>query len=113
MLQQAALKTASTAKTMPIEPYIADDDMPSLPVDVRDFEPSLALRGGPDGLAVVRRIVTEAPGFLAPAGALALEVGAGQAPEVCALFEAAGFTDIDVRRDYAKIERIVSGVRPG
>ena len=41
---------------------------------------------------------------------LAVEVGAGEARAVVALFERAGFGHIEVRRDYARIERVVSGV---
>jgi release factor glutamine methyltransferase len=91
-------------------PYIPTGDIPSLMLDVRDFEPRLALDGGGDGLALLRRIVADAPSYLADRGVLAVEVGAGEAPDVARLFDAAGFTGIEVRRDYARIERVVSGV---
>jgi release factor glutamine methyltransferase len=77
---------------------------------VRQFEPRLALEGGDDGLATLRRLVAGAPGHLAAGGLLATEVGAGQAPSVVGLFERAGFVEIEVRRDYGRIERVVSGV---
>jgi release factor glutamine methyltransferase len=93
-------------------PYIADAGMVELPVDVRDFEPELALAAGSDGLSVTRRIVEGAPEMLAPGGVLALEVEAGAARAVEALLQAAGFEAIEVRRDYAGHERIVSGIRP-
>lgn len=93
-------------------PYIASTEIPTLMADVRDFEPRLALDGGPDGLDLVRRIVTEAPAYLDTHGVLAVEVGAGEAPLTQSLFEARGFTDIRVERDYGKIERVVSGIRP-
>ncbi len=92
-------------------PYIASAEIPTLQVDVRAFEPLLALDGGEDGLALVRRIVDEAPTRLVPGGVLAMEIGAGQAPDVIALFEARGFTDVRAERDLARIERVVSGVR--
>ena len=44
---------------------------------------------------------------------LAVEVGAGQAAAAVALFEAAGFADVEVQRDYARIERVVSGMLRG
>jgi release factor glutamine methyltransferase len=91
-------------------PYIAAGEVGSLPPDVREYEPRLALEGGDDGLATLRRIVADAPGRLAPGGVLATEVGAGQAASVVALFERAGFADIEIRRDYGRIERVVSGV---
>jgi release factor glutamine methyltransferase len=91
-------------------PYIPSAEIASLMPDVRDHEPRLALEGGADGLALVRRIVAEAPAHLAPGGVLALEVGAGQAPAVGALLAGAGLGDVAVDRDYARIERVVSGV---
>jgi release factor glutamine methyltransferase len=91
-------------------PYIADSEIASLQPDVRDFEPRLALDGGAAGLAVLRRVVAEARPHLAPGGVLATEVGAGQAAAVVDLFAQAGFVDVDVRRDYGRIERVVSGV---
>jgi release factor glutamine methyltransferase len=95
-------------------PYIPAGEIATLMQDVRDFEPKLALDGGDDGLSLVRRIVSEAPRHLAPEGILALEVGAGQAPDVAALFEAAGFIAVERAKDYGRIERVVSGAwNPG
>jgi release factor glutamine methyltransferase len=91
-------------------PYIATADMGVLPPDVRDFEPRLALEAGDRGLGVLGRLVTDAPARLVEGGVLATEVGAGQARAVVELFERAGFRDVDVRRDYGRIERVVSGV---
>lgn len=93
-------------------PYIASAEIAELMPDVRDFEPRLALDGGMDGLDLVRRILDGAPDRLDEEGVLAMEIGAGQAPLVRALFEERGFRDIEVARDYAKIERVVSGKRP-
>lgn len=90
-------------------PYIARADLAALPVDVRDFEPRIALEGGDDGLSIVRRIVAEAPRRLARAGTLVLELGFGQASAVRALFGDAGLGAISVRRDYAGIERVLVG----
>jgi release factor glutamine methyltransferase len=50
--------------------------------------------------------------LLAPGGALALEIGAGQADATSALLRAAGFADVQMRKDLAGIERVVSGVKP-
>src|SRR5262249_5717287 len=92
-------------------PYIAEGEIASLGADIRDFEPRLALSGGADGLDVVRRIAEGAPRFLPPGGVLAMEVGAGQAAATVQLFEAAGFGDVQVNRDYGGHERVVSGAR--
>jgi release factor glutamine methyltransferase len=92
-------------------PYIPTGELASLPADVRS-EPASALDGGADGLDLVRRLIAEAPGLLAAGGALALEIGAGQAEATRALLGGAGFDDIQTRRDLAGIERVVSGRKP-
>jgi release factor glutamine methyltransferase len=91
-------------------PYITSRELSTLMADVRDFEPRLALDGGGDGLELVRKIVEGAPRSLLGGGVLAVEVGKGQAAVVAELFEHAGFSGIELRRDYARIERVVSGV---
>jgi release factor glutamine methyltransferase len=89
-------------------------DFASLQAEVRDHEPRLALDGGDDGLSLVGRVVAGAPARLvSPSGVLAVEVGAGQATAVVELFERAGFAEIEVKRDYARIERVVSGMLRG
>ena len=90
-------------------PYIADPEFATLPADVRGFEPRMALTGGPDGLDVLRRVIGGARARLRPGGVLAVEMGAGQAEGVKALFAEAGFTDIAVDNDYGGHERVVSG----
>lgn len=92
-------------------PYVTTAELAGLPPEVR-AEPVRALDGGPDGLDLVRRLVAQAPGLLASGGALALEIGAGQADATAALLEAAGFADVRRRRDLAGIDRVVSGVKP-
>jgi len=94
-------------------PYIPAAEVETLDRDIKEFEPRLALDGGPDGLTVVRRIVTDAPSRLAPGGTLAIEVAAGEAAEAARLFEARGFKNVTVTRDYGRIERVVDGTWPG
>jgi release factor glutamine methyltransferase len=91
-------------------PYIPSSEMATLPPEVKS-EPALALDGGPDGLGLVRRLVADAPGLLAPGGALALEIGAGQAGATAELLRATGLADVRIRRDLGGVERVVSGVR--
>jgi len=91
-------------------PYVASADIEGLAPEVR-AEPRLALDGGADGLALVRRLAAAAPALLRAGGALALEIGAGQAAATAELLAAAGFSDIRRRRDLGEIERVVSGVK--
>ncbi len=91
-------------------PYIASSELHELAPDIRNFEPRLALDGGADGLELLTRIVAHAGAFLAEEGALAVEIAAGQAERVLALFDAHGYVDVSVARDYGRIERVVSGV---
>jgi len=86
-------------------PYVATADRLTLAPEITRHEPAGALFAGADGLAVVRRLVAET----AAAGATfaALEVGAGQAAAVAALFAAAGFPETEHVRDLAGVERVV------
>lgn len=59
-------------------PYVADADLAALPPEVREFEPAIAVAGGPDGLEPIRRLLDQAPRVLAPAGWFVFEFGAGQ-----------------------------------
>jgi len=90
-------------------PYIASPEIETLDADVRDFEPRLALDGGDDGLAIVRRVIDGAPEHLDDGGVLAVEIGAGEAAATVRHFEARGFRDVRTTRDYAGIERVVDG----
>jgi release factor glutamine methyltransferase len=88
-------------------PYV--EDGAQLAPEIVRYEPALALRAGPDGLDVIRRLV---PAVGATAASLvALEVGAGQAGAVGEMMRDAGFGSVDVVRDLAGIERVVVGRR--
>ena len=89
-------------------PYVASDDIESLPREVRDFEPRAALDGGPDGLDCLSVMAHDGPALLAPSGAIALEVGLGQASAVARMLEGR-VGDVEVHKDYAGRERIVTG----
>jgi release factor glutamine methyltransferase len=90
-------------------PYVATGD--ALPSEVAAWEPTRALLAGDDGLDDLRRIIADAPGWLAPAGALVLEIGETQGPAVLALAEAAGFSGASVHRDLAGRDRAVVASR--
>jgi release factor glutamine methyltransferase len=93
-------------------PYIPAAEYETLEPNVREYEPRLALHGGEDGLDVYRRLVPEAAPRLRPGGTLAVEVGAGQAAAVRALFAAAGaFAAAQERPDLGGIPRVVFATR--
>jgi release factor glutamine methyltransferase len=92
-------------------PYIERAALSSLPADVRDFEPTIALDGGPDGLDFYRRLAEQAPAHLVPGGVLALEIGSDQASAVQSLLEQRGFFDLRVQQDFAGHDRVISGKR--
>ena len=88
-------------------PYIPSGDLAGLQEEVKK-EPALALDGGPDGLALYRRIAAEAPAHLAPGGWLLLEIGCDQAADVSGLL-AADFEQISVYKDINDLDRVVAG----
>ena len=92
-------------------PYLGACDMAQLQREVRR-EPALALFGGEDGLDVYRRLAQGAATMLKPGGHIALEVGAGQAGDVCALL-GPEFEDKGICRDINGVERIVYARRAG
>lgn len=90
-------------------PYIKSGDIEKLDNEVKKYDPRLALDGGEDGLDFYRRIAQEVPAKLAKKGWLFLEVGKGQADDVCALLQENGFDNVASVKDYNKIERVVYG----
>jgi release factor glutamine methyltransferase len=85
-------------------PYILTEEIGSLPPDVRQREPLLALEGGADGLAVIRRAIADAPSHLKPGGIIALEIGEGQGEAMLALL-APPFKDAQIRKDLCGKDR--------
>jgi len=91
-------------------PYLLSALVPELPPEVRIHEPRLALDGGADGLALIRRIATTARRYVRPSGALAVETAGGDQTEAAAaLLRAAGWDRVAVRADLVGIDRFVAG----
>ena len=89
-------------------PYVKKTEWDTLSPDVRDYEPEVALFAGDDGLAVIRRLIAEAPEYLAPNGKLILEIGATQADTVRPLINVEpAYRTYKLLKDYAEKERIV------
>lgn len=93
-------------------PYVSEHEWERLDRSVRQYEPRVALVGGADGLEVIRRLSAQARRVLAPGGMLWLEIGNEQGPEVHALLESLGFTEVAVLRDLAGHWRIARARRP-
>ncbi len=89
-------------------PYIASSVIPGLSAEVREFDPALALDGGPDGLAPYRIIAAQAPRHLVSPGRLLLEIGYDQGEAVTAILAGAGWQQIAVHKDLAGLDRVVS-----
>ncbi len=90
-------------------PYIPSDQIDGLDRSVRDYEPRLALDGGPDGLAVHRRILDRAADHLSPAGRVFLEIAFDQGPaarELAAAFPA--YADVRILKDYTGHDRVLA-----
>lgn len=90
-------------------PYLPSGIIAGLPAEVERFEPRLALDGGPDGMRVLRRIITEAPRFLRPGAWLLMEIGEEQAGPLASLMAAEGFSSIGAGRDLRDVERYIEG----
>lgn len=91
-------------------PYIPTEVINTLMPEVRLHEPMGALDGTEDGLFFYRRITREAPKYLTKEGMLYFEIGHDQAGEVSELMINTGFSDINVVKDYAGLDRVVYGI---
>ena len=92
-------------------PYVPAVDRPSLDVEVRDYEPALALFAGDDGMDVYRRLIPQAFGVLHPGGHILLEIGYGQADGARALLERSGFFNVRFLPDLQGIPRVLDAMR--
>jgi len=101
-------------------PYVSETEWGGLEPEVTEWEPREALLAGPDGLDAIRALLDEgrvrvlsrrARQNANSAGAIALEVGEGQAWAVAELMRSAGYGTVGIRRDLAGVERVVVGRR--
>jgi release factor glutamine methyltransferase len=93
-------------------PYIPSANIEQLDRNVRDYEPRQALDGGPDGLAIIRRIIDGGPPRLLPGGRLYVEIQFDQCDAVKPLAEAAGFGEVKILRDQAGNDRVLHARKP-
>ena len=93
-------------------PYISEEEYATLMPEVRDYEPVTALRAADNGLALVRRMIQDAPLHLHPGGLLGLELGEGQAEIITQELSRQQWNNIATIADYAGIDRHVLAERP-
>jgi release factor glutamine methyltransferase len=93
-------------------PYVPVSDRATLSVEVREYEPALALFAGEDGLDLYRRLIPAAFQALIPGGYLALEIGFGQSLAITQLLESSSFEQIEFLPDLQGIPRVACAQRP-
>ncbi|MEG1609378.1 MAG: HemK/PrmC family methyltransferase, partial [Clostridia bacterium] len=88
-------------------PYIPSKDIETLDVEVKNFEPHIALDGGVDGLEFYKIIAQQSPKFLKENGSVVLECGITQAQAIVHLFEEQ--FDCSIKKDLQGVDRIFIG----
>jgi release factor glutamine methyltransferase len=90
-------------------PYVTTAEWEALQPEIQGYEPRSALDGGPDGLALIGRLLAMAPPYLRPGGAILLEIGAEQGEAVVALAQRyMPQASVQLHQDYAGLDRLVS-----
>lgn len=88
-------------------PYVPIDDLQNLQVEVKDFDPHIALTDGKDGFSIIRKIIEESPEFLKPGGFLILEIGFNQSAKVRQMFDLQIWQEVDFFSDLQGIPRML------
>jgi release factor glutamine methyltransferase len=89
-------------------PYVEERDLAGLQREVRDYEPRLALAGGPDGMVIIRRLLLEAGNFLKAGGHFLFEIGFNQSSVVDQLIDRDKWNLLEIHPDLQGIPRIVA-----
>lgn len=90
-------------------PYIRTDVIATLEPEVKEHEPMAALDGKEDGLFFYRKIIDGVGQYLNRNGMLFFEIGYDQAAAVSKLMTDKGFVEVNVKKDYAGLNRVVFG----
>lgn len=92
-------------------PYITKEEMTQLPPSVREFEPTMALDGGEDGLVFYRAIPVTFASALKPGGCLCMEFGLGQEEAVCQILRECNYVVSQLRNDSGGVIRAVMAMK--
>lgn len=92
-------------------PYVTRSEYESLEMDVKVHEPRRALLGGEQGFDVIHPLISGAKAYLRPGGWLLLEIGHHQGKDVEQILKSNGYTNIELRKDYAGHDRMVAAKR--
>jgi release factor glutamine methyltransferase len=93
-------------------PYVSEDEFETLPREIKDYEPIVALESGKEGLFFHKKIIENSVDFLKKGGLLALEVAFGQAGKVADLIrQNENYNNIEVIKDLSGIDRVVKAVK--
>jgi release factor glutamine methyltransferase len=93
-------------------PYIRTSEIPLLAPEISQWEPTIALDGGSDGMEYYRRIIGAAHEYLAPGSSIVLEMGAGMGSYVAELFARSGrYGPASVYQDYEGKDRVIAAMK--
>jgi release factor glutamine methyltransferase len=94
-------------------PYVTVEEIEALPPEIQSHEPRVALDGGADGLALVRRLLTELDEHLLPGGSAYFEIGAAQGQlALSAARESLPGWRVQLRQDLARLDRVLQVTKP-
>ena len=88
-------------------PYIRQQDLKYLEIDVKNFEPKLALDGGRDGFSKITKVINKTSMLLKRNGRFILEIGSGQKNRILNILKKNNFFINNVLKDYGKNDRCV------
>ena len=88
-------------------PYIRQQDLKYLEIDVKDFEPKLALDGGKDGFSKITKVISKTAMLLKRNGRFILEIGFGQKNRILNILKQNNFFINKVLKDYGKNDRCI------
>ena len=92
-------------------PYVSEEDYENLQPELRLYEPKISLTDNNDGLSFYKQIVSASGHLLKSGGKIYFEVGAGQFEKVMSMLRENNFSNVEYKKDYLNIERVIYGVK--